>query len=111
LFRYRQGIIHFDAQIPDGAFDLCVPEQKLDSPEIFSAPIDKGNFVKQPLTLVPVGVITLKKQAINPLAQLFINTARESGKQRTKAKTGRRQVAYWHETAEPIIVANVGSLR
>jgi hypothetical protein len=28
LFRYRQGIIDFDAQISDGAFDLCVPEQK-----------------------------------------------------------------------------------
>jgi len=40
LFRYRQGIIYLDAQIPDGAFDLCMPEQKLDSPEISRTPID-----------------------------------------------------------------------
>ena len=44
LFRYGQGVIYFDAQISDGAFDLCVPEQKLDGPEISSAPIDEGSF-------------------------------------------------------------------
>src|SRR5882757_4805235 len=33
LFRYCQGVIYFDAQISDGAFDLRVPEQKLDRPE------------------------------------------------------------------------------
>jgi hypothetical protein len=26
LFRYCRGVIYFDAQISDGAFDLCVPE-------------------------------------------------------------------------------------
>jgi hypothetical protein len=44
LFRYCQGVIYFDAKISDGAFDLCVPEQKLDSPEISRAPIDQGSF-------------------------------------------------------------------
>jgi hypothetical protein len=34
LFRYCQGIVHFDAQISNGAFDLGVAEQKLDGPEI-----------------------------------------------------------------------------
>jgi hypothetical protein len=31
LFCYCQSIIHFDAEISDGAFDLGVAEQKLDS--------------------------------------------------------------------------------
>jgi hypothetical protein len=44
LFRYCQGVIDFDAQISDGAFDLCMPEQKLDGPEISRAPIDQGRF-------------------------------------------------------------------
>jgi hypothetical protein len=44
LFRYCQGVIYFDAQISDGAFDLGVPEQKLDRPEISRAPIDQGRL-------------------------------------------------------------------
>jgi hypothetical protein len=42
LFRYCQRIVHFDAQISNGAFDLGVAKQKLDSPEIASATIDQG---------------------------------------------------------------------
>jgi hypothetical protein len=34
LFRYCQGVIYFDAQISDGAFDFCVPEQHLDHANI-----------------------------------------------------------------------------
>ena len=44
LFGYGQGVIHFDAQISDRAFDLDMPEQKLDGPEIASPPVDKGSF-------------------------------------------------------------------
>src|SRR5436190_12355862 len=44
LFRYCQGVIHFDAQISNRAFNLGVPEQKLDSPEIARPPIDQGSF-------------------------------------------------------------------
>ena len=44
LFRYGQGVIHFDAQISDRAFDLGMPEQKLNGPEIASPPVDKGSF-------------------------------------------------------------------
>lgn len=44
LFRYCQGVIYFDAQISDGAFDLGMPEQKLDRPEIARAPIDQGGL-------------------------------------------------------------------
>jgi len=29
LFRYRKGIINFDAEVPYGTFDLSVPEQEL----------------------------------------------------------------------------------
>jgi hypothetical protein len=44
LFRYCQGVIDLDAEIPDRAFDLGMPEQKLDSPEISRPPIDQGSF-------------------------------------------------------------------
>ena len=44
LFRYRKGIIDFDAEISDGAFDLCMSEQKLDGPEIASPPVDQGGL-------------------------------------------------------------------
>jgi len=39
-----RGIIYFDAQISDRAFDLCMFEQKLDGPEIASPPVDQGSF-------------------------------------------------------------------
>ena len=29
LFRYGEGIIDFDAEIPDGALDLCMSQQQL----------------------------------------------------------------------------------
>jgi hypothetical protein len=44
LFRYRQGVIDLDAEIPDCAFDLGMPKQELDGPEIASPPIDQGRF-------------------------------------------------------------------
>ena len=44
LFRYRQGVIDLDAEIPDRAFDLGMPEQELDGPEISRPPIDQGRF-------------------------------------------------------------------
>jgi hypothetical protein len=42
LFRYCQRIIDLDAEIPNRAFDLGMPEQKLDSPEIARTPVDAG---------------------------------------------------------------------
>ena len=44
LVRYCEGIIYFDAEISDRAFDLGMSEQKLDGPEIASAPIDQRSF-------------------------------------------------------------------
>ena len=44
LFRYYQGVIDLNAQIPDRAFDLGVPEQKLDGPQISRPTIDQGSF-------------------------------------------------------------------
>jgi hypothetical protein len=44
LFRYCQGIIDLDAEIPDRAFDLRMSEQKLDGPEIASPPVDQGSL-------------------------------------------------------------------
>jgi len=48
--------------------------------------------VKQPLTLVPVGVITLKNRTTSPLAGLFISAARELAKHLTKGKSGGHKV-------------------
>ena len=42
--RYREGIIHLNAKVSDGAFDLGVAKQKLDSPKIARAPVDQGSF-------------------------------------------------------------------
>jgi hypothetical protein len=42
LFRYGKGIIDLDAKVPDGAFDLCVPEQELHGAQIAGTPVDQG---------------------------------------------------------------------
>jgi hypothetical protein len=44
LFRYCQGIVDLDAEVPDRAFDLGMPEQELDGPEISCPPIDQGSL-------------------------------------------------------------------
>jgi hypothetical protein len=44
LFRYCQGVIDLDAEIPDRAFDLGMPEQELDGPQIARPPVDQGGF-------------------------------------------------------------------
>src|ERR1700722_6075724 len=44
LFRYCQGVIDLDAKIPDRAFDLGMPQQELDGPEISCPSIDQGGF-------------------------------------------------------------------
>jgi hypothetical protein len=44
LFRYCQGVIDLDAEIPDRTFDLGMATQELDSPKITCAPIDEGSF-------------------------------------------------------------------
>jgi hypothetical protein len=36
-----QRIVNLDAEIPDGAFQLCVSEQQLNGPEILGPPVDK----------------------------------------------------------------------
>jgi hypothetical protein len=44
LFRYCKGVIYFDAQVSDRTFDLGMPEQQLDGPEIASPPVDQGSL-------------------------------------------------------------------
>ena len=44
LLRYCEGIIYFDAEIPDRAFDLGMPQQELNSPKIAGPPVDQGSF-------------------------------------------------------------------
>jgi hypothetical protein len=44
LFRYCQGIVYLNAKISDRAFDLGVPKQKLDGPEIARTSVDQGSF-------------------------------------------------------------------
>src|SRR3954464_9646532 len=41
LLRYRERVINLNAQISDGALDLCVAGQELDGPKIACAPIDQ----------------------------------------------------------------------
>jgi len=41
LFGNREGIVYFDAQIPDGAFNLGMIEKKLNRPKIARAAIDQ----------------------------------------------------------------------
>jgi hypothetical protein len=41
LLRYRERVIDLNAQISDGALDLCVAEQELDGQKIAGAPIDQ----------------------------------------------------------------------
>ena len=39
-----QGVVYFDAEVSDRAFDLGMPEQQLDGPEIARATIDQCRF-------------------------------------------------------------------
>jgi hypothetical protein len=48
LFRYCEGVIYFDAEISDRAFDLCMSEQKLDGPEVACPPVDPAGVAFAP---------------------------------------------------------------
>ena len=39
-----ESIIDLDAEIPDGALDLRVPQQKLDRPKVPCSPVDQGGL-------------------------------------------------------------------
>ncbi|KUO67922.1 MAG: hypothetical protein APF80_02180 [Alphaproteobacteria bacterium BRH_c36] len=41
------GVIHFDAQVANGACDFRVAEQKLDRPQISSAAVDQNRLVRR----------------------------------------------------------------
>ncbi len=41
LFRYREGIVYFDAEIPDRTFDLRVTEQELHGSQIAGASVNQ----------------------------------------------------------------------
>ena len=47
LFRYCESIIDFDAEVPDGALDFRVTEQKLHRPQVAGAPIDRIALVRR----------------------------------------------------------------
>jgi hypothetical protein len=55
LFRYRQCIVDLDAEIPDRAFDLGMPEQQLDGSEISCPPIDQGSFCRSEWVTKSIG--------------------------------------------------------
>src|SRR5262249_35216259 len=44
LFRYRECIVDFDAEIADGALDLGVAEQELHGSQVAGAPVDQGRL-------------------------------------------------------------------
>jgi len=42
LFRYGEGIIDLDSEVPDSTFDLGVTEQELHGPQITSTSVNQG---------------------------------------------------------------------
>ena len=48
--------------------------------------------VRHSMSSVPVGIVTLKNRILNPVAELFIDSAREVAKSLPKGKEGRRNV-------------------
>jgi hypothetical protein len=40
LFGHLQRIVHFDSEIPDGALQLAMTEEKLNGPEISGPSVD-----------------------------------------------------------------------
>ncbi len=43
LFRNRDGVVHLDPEIPDGALDAGVAEQQLDRPQVARAFTETGS--------------------------------------------------------------------
>ena len=41
LFRYRQRVVHLNAKISDGTFDLGMAKQKLYGPQVAGSPVDQ----------------------------------------------------------------------
>jgi len=41
---HLQGIVHLDAEIADSAFELGVPEQQLNCPQVLCLPVDQACF-------------------------------------------------------------------
>ena len=48
--------------------------------------------VRHSMSSVPVGIVTLKNRILNPVAELFIDSAREVAKSLPKGKEGKRNV-------------------
>ena len=44
LFCYRERVIDLYPEVSNGTLDLCVPEQKLHSPQVACAPVDQRCF-------------------------------------------------------------------
>src|SRR5260221_4692888 len=44
IWHKEDALIHFDAKVSDRAFDLGMPKQKLNCPEISCPPIDQRRF-------------------------------------------------------------------
>jgi hypothetical protein len=44
LFRYRKGIINFDAEVPYGTFDLGVTEEDLHGTQITGTSVNQGSL-------------------------------------------------------------------
>ena len=45
LFRYRQRVVHLNAKISDGTFDLGMAKQKLYGPQVAGSPVDQRCLV------------------------------------------------------------------
>src|SRR5271165_6908210 len=72
LFRYGKCIIDLDTEIPGGAFDFGVAEQKLNGAEISSAAVDQGWALVRRSECVPKRFGSSPTLAILSIARLNI---------------------------------------
>jgi hypothetical protein len=66
LLRNRDGIIHLDAQIPNGALDFGVTEKQLNGPKISRAPVNQRCL--RPAQRVRAIDMRVKPNAREPIA-------------------------------------------
>jgi len=78
-----QGVVDLDAKVPNGPFELGVPEQELDGPQGPGAPVDQGGLG----TAHGMGAVSTGQSLIVILAILVVTAHASVRSPRGKAKT------------------------
>jgi hypothetical protein len=91
LFRYCQGVIYFDAQVSDRAFDLGMTKEKLNGPEVSCPPIDQGRFCASQRMRPKGPLLDMKVKTPNRRPRVTGRTSCKSEEENTSAPpaTGR----------------------